>query len=308
MPLWMRSGGPRHRCRRGHQPRKDPHAAALDACSRGSRRGTGCPRYFTTRSGAVRRRQSEVLCSSCSTAWAMLCTCRSWSAVVMSSSSSTVQRRPAMELLERQDLPPVAQRIAGQQPQLGQRVEHQARGLQPFHVLQQLQRGLAQLHLGGVEHGVLLVGQQVSAVGSSSRRCSRSSDQPCERATPSAVRRCGFRQRDVQARLDRWCRAPSIRNCSASVVLPRARRAFDQVQPVWACTRRPARRPAGAAAALCRHPGHALGCAGMAGAPAMMVPVRHACGSGSLRQVRRQVAGQGVGGARSMPSPPPSAA
>ena len=38
----------------------------------------------------------------------------------------TVQLRAGEELLEREDLPAVAQRVAGEQPQLGERIEDDA--------------------------------------------------------------------------------------------------------------------------------------------------------------------------------------
>jgi hypothetical protein len=66
----------------------------------------------------------------------------------------------AEELLQRQQLAAVAQRIAREQPQLRQRIEHQARGLQPLHVLEDGPRGLGELDLGRMEHRVLLRGLQ----------------------------------------------------------------------------------------------------------------------------------------------------
>ena len=71
----------------------------LDRRSRGSRRGTRRPRYFTTRSRRRSAPYSGFSCSSRTTPWAMLCICRSWSVAVMSSSSSTVQSRVAKNCL-----------------------------------------------------------------------------------------------------------------------------------------------------------------------------------------------------------------
>ena len=46
---------------------------------------------------------------------------------VMSSSRSDRALAADEELLQRQDLPPIAQRVSGQEPELGQRIEHHAR-------------------------------------------------------------------------------------------------------------------------------------------------------------------------------------
>jgi hypothetical protein len=61
-------------------------------------------------------------------------------------------------VLEGQDLPPVAQRVAGQQPHLGERVEDDPQRLHPLDRVQHRPRGLRELHLGRVEQGVLGVG------------------------------------------------------------------------------------------------------------------------------------------------------
>src|SRR3954471_21026210 len=61
-------------------------------------------------------------------------------------------------VLQRQDLPPVAQRVAGQQPHLGERVEDDSPRLHPLDRVQHRLRGLRKLHLGRVEQGVLGVG------------------------------------------------------------------------------------------------------------------------------------------------------
>jgi len=60
------------------------------------------------------------------------------------------------ELLQRQDLPAIAQRPAGQQAQFRQRVEHDPPRRQLLDVAQDALRGFAQFHLGRMEHRVLL--------------------------------------------------------------------------------------------------------------------------------------------------------
>jgi hypothetical protein len=64
------------------------------------------------------------------------------------------------ELLEGEDLPPVTQRIAGEQPQLRQRVEHEPPRFGPTHLRQDRCRRVRELYLGGMEHCVLLFGPE----------------------------------------------------------------------------------------------------------------------------------------------------
>ena len=70
---------------------------------------------------------SGVSCSSRTTPCAMLCSCRSWLGARHVVEQQHRAVAPDEELLERQDLPAVAQRIAGEQPHLRQRVEDDAR-------------------------------------------------------------------------------------------------------------------------------------------------------------------------------------
>ena len=60
----------------------------------------------------------------------MLCTCRSWSVGRQVVEQQDGAVAAGEELLQREDLPPVAQRVAGEQPQLRERVEHDARRLE----------------------------------------------------------------------------------------------------------------------------------------------------------------------------------
>ncbi len=59
-------------------------------------------------------------------------------------------------VLERQDLPAVAQGVAGEQPDLRQAVEHDAGGLARLDRLQDGARALAEFEVGGVEQALLL--------------------------------------------------------------------------------------------------------------------------------------------------------
>jgi hypothetical protein len=89
---------------------------------------------------------------------------------------------PAEELLESEDLSPVAQRVPREQPQLRERVEHDPRRPDPLDLLEDRPGRLAELHFGGMEEGVLVVGPEVSSEGTSSRMWIPSSVQPWETA------------------------------------------------------------------------------------------------------------------------------
>ena len=65
------------------------------------------------------------------------------------------------ELLQRENLAAIAQRIPGEQPQLRERVEHQARRLRPLDVGENPLRRFAELDLGRVKHRVLLIGLEL---------------------------------------------------------------------------------------------------------------------------------------------------
>ena len=62
---------------------------------------------------------------------------------------------PGEELLERQHLPPVAERILGEQPHLRQAVEHHAGRAHPLHLVLDQADELAQLEFPGVENGLV---------------------------------------------------------------------------------------------------------------------------------------------------------
>ncbi len=69
------------------------------------------------------------------------------------------------EMLQRENLPTVTQRRAGEQTQFRQGVEHHPRGLEPFDVGQNQLRRRRELELGRMEHRVLPVGVEGALVG-----------------------------------------------------------------------------------------------------------------------------------------------
>ena len=85
-------------------------------------------------------------------------------------------------MLQREDLPAIAQRILGQQPQLGKAVEHHPLGPQGFDALHDAADGFAELQFGGMQQRLFLIGAN-SPSGTSSNRSSPSSVQPWVRAT-----------------------------------------------------------------------------------------------------------------------------
>ena len=61
-------------------------------------------------------------------------------------------------MLDRQNLPPVAQRTLRQQPDLGKAVQHHPVRLRAIDRLEDLLGGLAQFEIGGIEQALLLLG------------------------------------------------------------------------------------------------------------------------------------------------------
>ena len=61
-------------------------------------------------------------------------------------------------MLDRQDLPPVAQRALRQQADFGQAVEHHPVRLDALDSLENLLGGFAEFEVGGIEQALLLVG------------------------------------------------------------------------------------------------------------------------------------------------------
>ena len=113
------------------EPRKDLDAAAADDVVVVAAAELHCRGTCTTSSRRRSAPYSGCDWSSRITPCAMLCTWRSRSVDVRSSSIITVQRAGEV-LLQREHLPAVAQRGAGQQAHLRERVEDDARGLEPL--------------------------------------------------------------------------------------------------------------------------------------------------------------------------------
>ena len=92
---------------------------------------------------------------------------------------------PGEIVLQRQDLPAVAQRALRQQADLGQAVEHDARRLDALDRLEDQPGGLAELEVGGIEQALLLlVVEQALRRHQFEDLDARPSVQPCE-AAPS---------------------------------------------------------------------------------------------------------------------------
>ncbi len=133
------------------------------------------------------------------------------------------------ELLEREDLPPIAKRIAGKQPQLREGVEYDPRRFDRVHFRQDRSRGVAQFHLGRVKDRIGLVGLEISF-----RRNDFTDLHACE---VPAVRRShrsqlvfGFGERDVEDRFP--VPGAFAQELQRERGLAGARHALDEVQPV----------------------------------------------------------------------------
>ena len=112
------------------------------------------------------------------------------------------------ELLQCEDLPPIAERAAGEEPQLRERVEDDTCRLQPRHVAENQLRDRRQLDFRRVKHRVLLVEREFIF----RRRELPDGDaveHPAMRLGARAELLFGFRERDVENRLAPAARLPS---------------------------------------------------------------------------------------------------
>ena len=71
---------------------------------------------------------------------------------------------PREKVLQRKNLPPIAQRVLRQQAHLGKRVEHNARRIDALDLIAQQPHCLAELDFRGAEHG-LPIAVAVLAIG-----------------------------------------------------------------------------------------------------------------------------------------------
>src|SRR4051794_33390582 len=62
------------------------------------------------------------------------------------------------EVFESQNLPAVAERVAREQADLGQRVQNYAARLQTIHFLENVLCGVLEFHVGRMERGILILG------------------------------------------------------------------------------------------------------------------------------------------------------
>ncbi len=133
------------------------------------------------------------------------------------------------ELLEGEDLPAVAQRVAGQEAQLRERIERHARRLDPLDVRQDRLRRLAQLDFRRMEHRVLVVRPQALFRGHQLADCD-AVQRPAVGGCHLAQLLLGLRQSHVE---DRLAEPDALhQELHRQRRLPRAGNAFDQVQPI----------------------------------------------------------------------------
>jgi hypothetical protein len=148
---------------------------------------------------------------------------------VRSSSSRTVEILQQEEMLERQDLPPIAQGALRQEADLGEAVEDDARRLQPFDLGQHHLHGLAELEIGRMHEALLLF-----RVEAELRRDELEDRNPFE--GPAMGRGDGlelafaFGKRDVKPALSP--RDPVHEELQAKRGLARARLALHEVSPI----------------------------------------------------------------------------
>ena len=132
-------------------------------------------------------------------------------------------------LLQRQHLAAQPQDGARQQPDFGQRVEHHARRLQAFDLLQDAAGRVGQFHLGGMEHRVLVV--RIELVAEREQLVDVDAVQgPAVGGGDLAQLLLGFRQGDVQHRLA--ARGALAQELHGHRGLARAGHALEQVQAI----------------------------------------------------------------------------
>ena len=134
-------------------------------------------------------------------------------------------------MLQREDLPAIAQRALRQQADFRQAVDHDALRLQPLDRIEDALHGLAELEIGGIEQALMLVGvehalrrQQFEDLD-----CRSSIVQPCERA-PSRNSCLGLGEADVDADFARF--GARQQKLQGDRRLARAGTALEQMQAV----------------------------------------------------------------------------
>ncbi len=132
------------------------------------------------------------------------------------------------ELLQRQHLAPVAQRVLGQQPHFRQAVEHHAPRLHPLHLLLDQPDGAAELHLPGVQDRLLAAFAE-HLLGRGKLEQLKAGEVPAVRRGDGAELLAGFRQGDVEAGLALLQTLEQELEREGGLARPGG--AFDQVEP-----------------------------------------------------------------------------
>ena len=133
------------------------------------------------------------------------------------------------ELLEREDLPTIAKRIAGKQPQLREGIEYDPRRLDRVHFGQDRSRGVAQFHLGRVKDRIGLVGLKIAFRWNDFTDL-HACEVPAVRRSHRSQLVLGFGERDVEDRFP--IPGAFAQKLQRERGLAGARHALDEVQPV----------------------------------------------------------------------------
>ena len=102
-------------------------------------------------------------------------------------------------MLDRQNLPPIAQRTLRQQPDFGQAVEHDPARPRAFDGLKNLFGGFAEFEVGRIEQALLLLGIQQAFRRQQFEHLDAVVQRPAMRGGAVAQFALGFGQRDVKA-------------------------------------------------------------------------------------------------------------
>ena len=140
-------------------------------------------------------------------------------------------RAPAAgeELLQREDLAAIAQRIAREQTQFRHRVEHDAGRLDLVHFGEDRLRGFAELDLGRVKDGIALVGLEIP-LGGNDFADLHAREVPAMRGGDRAQFFLGLGKGDVEHRFAAGCSGAQELQCQRR--LARTRNAFDDIKAV----------------------------------------------------------------------------
>jgi hypothetical protein len=181
---------------------------------------------------------------------------------------------PGEIVLERKDLPPVAQRALGQKADLRQAVDHDSERPYPLNLVEDAPDCLAKLEIGGIEQALVLVGVEHAFRRNQLEYSDALGDGPIVRGRSVPQFLFGFREAHINATLPAL--STGKKKLKSDSGLSAARTAFEQMQPV----------PCKATAQHVIETGHA--CRGPRQPAGHIIHVGHPVLSGASREIIRR--------------------